>query len=107
MPEKNLVGIQSENLGLGKTTLDLNRQQRLLDFSMKRAIGREKMTRPNNGFPAISNWGRSWYRIFMRRWHQDSKIWRSASGARHPTKIKSRARRHATCNLKPKTLFNL
>src|ERR1700685_88052 len=42
MAEKNLIGIKSEDLFLGKTALDLNRQQGFLDLAMKGSIGRKK-----------------------------------------------------------------
>ena len=42
MAEKNLVGIEREDLRLGESALDLDGQHRLLNLAMKRAVGREK-----------------------------------------------------------------
>src|SRR5580700_5971024 len=42
VPKKNLVGVESEYLFLGKAPLNLNRQQSFLDLAMKRSIGRKK-----------------------------------------------------------------
>jgi hypothetical protein len=40
--EEYLVGVESEDLRLGETALDLDGQQRLLHLAIKRAVGREK-----------------------------------------------------------------
>ncbi len=40
--EKNLVGVEREDLRLGEAALDLDGKQRLLHLAIKRAVGREK-----------------------------------------------------------------
>ena len=40
--EKNLVGVEREDLRLGEAALDLDGEQRLLHLAIKRAVGREK-----------------------------------------------------------------
>src|SRR5437868_13984541 len=45
VPQKNLIGIQRENLCLGEPALDLNGQQSFLDLAMEGTVGRkEKIT---------------------------------------------------------------
>src|ERR1700692_3586159 len=40
--QKYLIGVQGENLGFGEAALDLNGEQRLLNFAIERAGGRKK-----------------------------------------------------------------
>ena len=42
MPEKDLIGIQREDLRLGEAPLDLNREHHLLHLAMEGAVGRKK-----------------------------------------------------------------
>src|SRR6185437_16927323 len=42
VPEVNLIGIQRQNLLLGKAPFNLDRQQHFLDLAMERAVRREK-----------------------------------------------------------------
>ena len=42
MSQKNLIGVEREDLRLGEAPLDLDREHRLLHLAMKRAVGRKK-----------------------------------------------------------------
>ena len=42
VPQKNLIGIQRENLCLGEPALDLNGQQSFLDLAMEGTVGRKE-----------------------------------------------------------------